>query len=159
MHRVLPIMAMLASGPALAGAPAPAHAADASHPVFACSFKRGSVSVTVSGDQFTLRWKMPGKSDATVTGTAGAGTVLHWRDRYAGPEEQLRFVSGRQSYIVYSMAGNRQTEAQPVSGLSVLRDRTLQSDLYCTPHAEFTAALSGFPLLEDSPDYAAMGLQ
>ncbi len=159
MHRVLPIMAMLATGPALAGAPTPTHAAVASHPVFACYFKRGSVSVTVSGDRFTLRWKMPGQADATVTGTAGAGTVLYRQDRYAGPEGQLRFVSGRQSYIVYSMAGNRQTEVQPVSGLSVLRDRTLQSDLSCTPYAEFTAALSGFPLPEDSPDYAAMGLQ
>lgn len=153
MRRALLFMAMVA------GMPAPAHAADAPRPVFACSFERGSVSVTVSGDQLTLRWKTPGQADAVVTGTAGQRTVLHWQGRYAGSLSQLRFVDGRRSYIVYSMAGNRQTEAEPVSGLSLLLDRTLQADLSCTPHAEFTADLSGLSLPEDEADFSAIGLQ
>ena len=159
MYRVLPIMAILATSPAVADTLIQAHAADASRPVFACSFQRGSVSVTVSGGQLTLRLKAPGKGDTVVTGTAAQRTVLYRQDRYAGLEYQLRFVSGRRSYIVYSMAGNRQTEAQPVSGLSVLLDRTLQSDLACAPHAEFTAARSDVSLPEDGPEYAAMSLQ
>ena len=159
MRLVLLIMAVSSLGPAVAGLPDAAQAADASRLVFACSFTRGSVSVTVSGDQLTLRWRMPGQADAVVTGTAGQRTVLYRQDRYAGPEYQLRFVSGKRSYIVYSMAGNRQTEAEPVSGLSVLLDHTMQSDLSCTPHAEFTADLAGLSLSKDAAEFSAMGLQ
>ena len=142
---------------AVPGTPIQAQAADAS-PVFACLLKRGSVSVTSSGGQLTLRLAMPGKADTIVTGNAAQRTVLYRQDRYAGPESQLRFVSGRQSYIVYSMAGNRQTGANPVSGLSVLLDQTLQFDLACKPHAEFTVALSDFSLPEDTAEYSAMDL-
>ena len=159
MHRALSIVAILATGPTVADALIQAHATGVSRPVFACFFQGGSVSVTVSGGKLTLRLKAAGKGDTVVTGTAAQRTVLYRQDRYAGAEYQLRFVTGRRSYIVYSMDGDRQTEAQPVSGLSVLLDRALQSDLACVPHAAFTAALSDVSLAEDGPEYAAMNLQ
>lgn len=141
-----------------AAAPVGAVAADRHEPVFACPLTHGSVSVTASRSELTLRLRSPGKPDTTVTGSGSQRTLFYRQDRYASVEAQLRFVSGRKSYIVYSMAGDGRSGSEPVSGLSVLFDHTVQVDLSCSGFAEFTSAPNGMSLPEDSEEYSAMRL-
>ena len=127
-----------------------------SGPMFTCVMRRGSVSVTELGGTLTLRLRLPRKPDTVVTGDAGHRTVLSFQDLYAGQERQLRFIDGPRSYIVYTMAGNRQTGAQAVSGLSVALGRKLTLDQPCSHYTEFTDAWSRLSLPEDSAEYSAM---
>ena len=140
----------------LAGLTGLAQAADAPRPLFTCAMRRGSVSVTELGGTLTLRLRLPGKPDTVVTGDVEHRTVLSFQDLYAGQERQLRFIDGPRSYIVYTMAGNPQTGAQSVSGLSVALDRKLTLGQPCSHYTEFTDAWSELSLPEDSAEYSAM---
>ena len=85
--------AVLASVTAMAAA-AKAQPAGAPHQVFACALGSKSVSVTASGDQLTYTFGTPARTELRIVGSASRRNLFFRADRYAGPEQQLRFVAG-----------------------------------------------------------------
>ncbi|RYY07217.1 MAG: hypothetical protein EON55_21900, partial [Alphaproteobacteria bacterium] len=108
----------------------------ASHRVFACALGAKSVSVTASGNQLVYSFGTAAHTELRVVASASRKNVFFRTDRYAGPQQQLRFVNGAYSYIVYSMAGNAETEAQSVSGLVVTKDGKKVADMPCSTYSE-----------------------
>jgi hypothetical protein len=126
--------------------------------VFSCTVRNGkTVSVTDRAGSFTYRYGTARAAQLTIAGDARSDNLHFMRQRYAGPETQLRFSRGAYNYIVYAMEGNGRTGARAVSGLLVMRgDRHVQ-DLPCRRYAEFRTGfddLDGLP--QDSETYSAM---
>ncbi|MCB8839747.1 SH3 domain-containing protein [Aurantimonas sp. VKM B-3413] len=124
--------------------------------IFSCRVGGKIVSVTATGRQLTYHYGSEDKDELTLSGDPESGNVFFLRQRYAGVEEQLRFQNGPFSYIVYTMEGNAQTEASPVSGLVVLQGTDRILDKSCATHAAFTPAYDFDGLPEDSETYTAM---
>ena len=149
------MMRMLAAVVALAGAAAPAEAAT----IFRCALNNGrQVSVDVAGGRYTYRYGRTGAAPELILGgDARGGTVRVLVARHSGTLYKLRFVSGAQSYIVYSMDGNPQTGARAVAGLIVTRGMRKIGDRSCTRFAGFGATdFTGLP--QDGGQWSAMAL-
>jgi hypothetical protein len=124
--------------------------------VFACSLGNRSVSVTAIGDQLTYKFGTPTHTELSIVGSAGQGNILYRIKRYASMEYQLRFVSDRYSYIVYSMGANRTTGSASVSGLTVMEGTKVIKDLPCKHFTVFGANFALGSLPEDTEEYSAM---
>lgn len=125
-------------------------------PVFACSLGRKSVSVTRLGEKLTYTFGTSNHTEISITGSALQGNLYHWSGLYAGPEQQLRFVNGQYSYIVYNMAGNSNTDTMAISGLSVIKGDNLILDVSCKHYASFGGGIDVMRLPEDADRYSAM---
>ena len=126
--------------------------------VFACSLGRKSVSVTSTGDHLTYSFGTPRKTEISITARPGQGNVLHWENRYASTEYQLRFVSGNYGYIVYSMGANDMTGSAAVSGLVVVEGKKSVADMSCNRFSELDLASRYNWLREDTEEYSAMSV-
>ena len=124
--------------------------------VFACSLGAKSVSVTASGDQLTYSFGTVAHTELRIVASASRKNVFFRTDRYAGPQQQLRFVNGDYSYIVYSMAGNAETEAQSVSRLVVTRNGKRIADMPCSIYSEFGVGFDYGTLPRDTESDSAM---
>ena len=115
------------------GAPtARAHPQDAPQRVFACSLGRKSVPVTAAGPQLTYSFGTAARTELHIVASAKRGNVFYRSDIYASPEQQLRFVAGPYSYIVYSMDGDPRKDAKAISGLLVAKDGKRVADMPCS---------------------------
>lgn len=126
--------------------------------IFECTLRNGkTVSVGSQGGNLFYRYGRAGRAELTLRGSSRSGNVYFMRQRYAGPQMQLRFTNGGYSYIVHNMEGNAQTDARGVSGVVVMRGNRRIADHSCRRYSEFTG---GFDLLdslpEDSEAYSAM---
>lgn len=148
------LLAAAAAGctPPLGGA----RSAERPQRVFACSLGRKSVSVTSLGHRLTYTFGTPGHTEISITGSAGQGNVLHYGARYAGWEDQLRFVRGQYSYVAYSVEGNSNSDASPVSGLVVLKGDKVAADMPCTRYTKFSGDFDLLPA--DTKQYSAMSV-
>lgn len=149
------MLAALASGAAMLPASA---SAQASETVFSCALDSGrTVTVTRRGNDFTYRYGTPRRAELTLTGNAGSGNLHFMRQRYAGPQMQLRFSNGAYSYIVHAMEGNGNVGANGVSGLVVMRGNQRVADHACRRYTDFSAGFDQLDALpEDSEAYTAM---
>ena len=154
------VVTVLLTAAAAGCIPPPGGARSAERPrrVFACSLGRKSVSVTSLGHRLTYTFGTPGHTEISITGSAGQGNVLHYGARYAGLEDQVRFVSGQYSYVAYSMEGNSSTDSSPVSGLIVLKGDKVAADMPCTRYAEFSGDFDLDWLPADTEQYSAMSV-
>lgn len=126
--------------------------------VFRCALRNGkSVEVISQGGNLLYHYGTGARRELSLRGSARSGNVFSMRQRYAGPELQLRFASEGYSYIVYSMEPNRQAGANGVAGLVVMRGHRRVGDYSCRRYTEFHA---GFELIDtlpqDSDTYTAM---
>jgi hypothetical protein len=137
--------------------PAAARRVEPVKTVFSCTVRGGAVvSITARGDSLTYRYGTPRRAELTITASPHSGNIRRLQQRYVGPEEQIRFIKGEYSYIVYSMGADPKL-ANSVSGLVVMRGTRRIADRPCTRYSEFKA---GFDLLErlpqDSESWTAM---
>ena len=130
---------------------------EASQRVFACSLGGKSAIVTLAGRQLTYTFGTAAHTELRIVASAGRGNVFYFGDVYDSPEQQLRFVAGRYSYVVYSLEGNPRKGAKALSGLLVVRDGKRVADMSCNPHAEFVGGFDLFPTLpQDTESNSAM---
>lgn len=134
----------------------------AARAVFTCAVGNGHVArVIAQGTRLTYRYGTRRRTELEIVGGPGAGNVFHMYQRYAGPQEQLRFTRGEYSYILHSMDANTMSQSNAVSGLAVLRGTRRISDRACKPWAYFdwgwedAATLRG-RLQEDDESFSAM---
>lgn len=126
-------------------------------PVFACAVGAKRVSVAKAGDRFVYHFGTFGKDEMSIVGDPAAGNIFQMSQRYAGPENQLRFTSGEFSYIVFSAEGNPSVGARSIAGLVVMRGSKIVSDNLCSRFAELNTFDNGFSSLpEDTADFSAM---
>ena len=126
-------------------------------PVFACSVGGKRVSVTKSGDRFVYHFGTAGKDEMSIVGDPAAGDIFQMSQRFAGPENQLRFKNGDFSYIVFSAEGNPSVGARSIAGLVVMRGTKIISDTLCSLFTEVNTFDNGFSSLpEDTADFSAM---
>lgn len=126
-------------------------------PVFSCSLGQKHVSVHAVGDELVYRFGTNKKIELTVFGSVARRNVFFRTDRFANIENQLRFINGRFSYVVFSVGGNPLTGAHPVSGLTVMNGTKAVSELTCRKFTELDSSsfkYSQFPT--DSEKYSAM---
>ena len=126
-------------------------------PVFSCSLGQKQVSIHAVGDQLVYRFGTKAKAELTIVGSAARRNLYFRTDRYASIENQLRFVNGRFSYIVFSVGGNPSVGAQPVSGLTVMNGTKRVSELTCRRWTELdTTKFDASRLPEDGEEYSAL---
>ena len=153
----LAMMAALAAGAMLPTAAA-AQSGDGLRTVFECALRNGKVvSVTSQGGNLFYKYGRPNRPELSLRGSPRSGNVYFMRQRYAGPQMQLRFTNGGYSYIVHAMEGNARVDARGVSGLVVMRGDRRIADHSCRRYTDFQ---NSFELLgslpEDSEAYSAM---
>ena len=142
---------------ALPGAAA-AQSGDGLRTIFECTLRNGkTLGVTTQGGNLFYKYGAGNRTELSLRGSPRSETVFFMRQRYAGPQMQLRFTNNGYSYIVHSMEGNGRTGARGVSGLVVMRGARRIADHSCRRHTEFTGS---FDLLDalprDSEAYSAM---
>ena len=141
-------LAFLAVAACAAAAPSTAYAQRA-ETMFNCALTNGkTVRVTAQGDRLTYRYGTARRAELTLTGTPASRNVFYFGERYFNILHQIRFVSGRHSYIVYSLPGSERADARGSFGVTVLRDGRKISDTQCRRETEFQA---GFELFERLP--------
>jgi hypothetical protein len=134
-----------------------ARAATKPSAVFACSIGAKRVSVTKSGGHFVYRFGSAGKVEMSIVGDPAAGNIFRMWQRFAGPENQLRFTNGEFSYIVFSADGNSNVGAQSIAGLVVMRGTKTVSNSLCSRFAELDTSDKDFSALpEDTADFSGM---
>jgi hypothetical protein len=126
--------------------------------VFACSLGRKSVSVTAAGPRLTYSFGTAAHTELRIVASAKRGNVFYRADIYDSPEQQLRFVAGPYSYVLYSLEGNPRKDAKASAGLVVTKDGKRVADMSCSGYAEFGAHFDYSALPQDTESYSAMGL-
>jgi len=125
--------------------------------LFSCSIGAKHVDVTKLGDRFTYRFGTAGASEMSIMGEPGAGNIFQMRQRFTGPESQVRFTKGEFSYIVFAAEGNPSVGARSIAGVTVMRGLKSISSLTCDRFTEFNGfdeAFSAVP--EDTEAYSGM---
>lgn len=137
-------------------APVGAWSAAKPQSVFTCSLGKKTVSVTATGSQLFYKFGTPFNVEMSIVASAQRDNVFYREARYAGLEQQLRFLNGHYSYIVYDMEGNAETGVSPMSGLVVMRGTTVIADMSCRHYAEFGPGFDYDSLPQDTEQYSAM---
>ncbi len=136
-----------------------AAAAPPSPVIFRCQVGARVAMVTMTRSALTYSFGAPGKPALTIVGTASNGKVHRYWGRYVSPLYQLRFIAGDYSYIVYSMEANAKADSAAVSGVTVLRGKTVVGNYGCK---RFSALASESDLIGalpmDGDEYSAMSL-
>lgn len=146
-------IALLAVAAALPIAPASAAAPTT---LFTCRIGARTATVTADGRILTYRFGRPGRPEIAITADPRAAGVLWMRQRYVEWEEQMRFIRGEYSYILYSMAANARAGSSAISGLVVLRGTRRIADHSCARHAFFAFGYDYERLPPDTEEYTAM---
>lgn len=156
MKRVAMILAV-AIGVALP-LPAAAQSGDGQRTVFECILRNGkTVRVTSQGGNVFYNYGRRDRPELSLRGSPRSGNVYFMRQRYAGPQMQLRFTNGEYSYIVHAMEGNAHRDANAVSGLVVMRGTRTIADHSCRRYTDFKDSFDLLDSLpEDSEAYTAM---
>jgi hypothetical protein len=153
-------LAIISAGALAATLPsvAAAQSGDGLRTVFECALRNGkTVRVTSQGGNLFYHYGQRNRSELSLRGSPRSETVFFMRQRYAGPQMQLRFTNGGYSYIVHNMEGNPRVGARGVSGLVVMRGQRRIADYPCRRYSEFRASFDLLDSLpEDSEAYSAM---
>lgn len=126
--------------------------------VFACSLGRKSLIVTAAGPRLTYSFGTAAHIELRIVASAKRGNVFYRSDIYDSPEQQLRFVAGPYSYVVYSLDGDPRKDAKAASGLVVTKDGKRVADMSCSGYAGFDAHFDYSALPQDTESYSAMAL-
>ena len=126
--------------------------------VFVCSLGRKSVTVTAAGSQLTYSFGTATHTELRIVANAKRGDVFYRSDIYDSPEQQLRFLAGAYSYILYSMDGNPRKDVKAVSGLLVAKDGKRVVDMPCAPYEQFGVGFDYSALPQDTGSNSAMAL-
>lgn len=125
--------------------------------VFSCSLGQKQVSVHALGNQLVYKFGTKAKAELTIFGSVARHNVFFRTARYANIENQLRFINGRFSYIVFSVGGNPSVGAQAVSGLTVMNGTKPVSQLTCRRWTELDSSIFNFSALPtDSEEFSAL---
>lgn len=116
-------------------------------PVFSCKLPGGkTVTVTGEGERFTYRYGTAKKAELVIVGTVAGRNITKRSALHGGGSlDDLRFVKGAYSYVVYGVPRNDIRDSDAVSGLTVFRGGNIVMERKCAPFAELTADLSEIP--------------
>lgn len=151
---ILSTAAIAAALPSVASA----QSGDGLRTVFECTLRNGrTVRVTSQGSSLFYHYGRGNRAELSLRGSPRSGNIYFMRQRYAGPQMQLRFTNGGYSYIVHNMEGNARVDARGVSGLVVMRGQRRIADHSCRRYSEFRASFDLLDSLpQDSEAYSAM---
>ena len=125
--------------------------------VFSCSLGQKQVSVHAVGNELVYEFGTNKKIELKIIGSVARRNVFFRTDRFANIENQLRFINGRFSYIVFSVGGNPSSGAHPLSGLTVMNGTKPVSELTCRKFTELDSSSFKYSQLPiDSEKYSAM---
>jgi hypothetical protein len=125
--------------------------------LFSCAIGAKQVSVAKTDKGFVYRFGTAAHSEVTLVGDPASGNIFQLRQRFTGPETQVRFTKGEFSYIVLSAEGNSDVGANSIAGVTVMRGLKSISFLTCARFTEFKnfdQAFAGVP--EDIEAYSGM---
>ncbi len=114
--------------------------------------------MAAAGPQLTYSFGIAAHTELRIVVSAKLGNVFYRTDLYDSPEEQLRFVAGPYSYVLYSLEGDPRKDAKASAGLVVTKDGKKVADMPCSGYAEFGVHFEYAALPQDTESYSAMAL-